>query len=143
VRQYLKRLVASRVARSNSNRIIMKTISPSEILFITKFVQNLISYKKYSDHFHVRVTEIRVSGRNIIFVIISNYTSQISFKHCTHLEITCAFLRHNACYNCQCRFAASTEDRLSLAASVPFLLLIMLKASSSRPNLLKVIERNR
>jgi hypothetical protein len=64
VRRYLKRLVASRVARSNSNRIIMKTISPTEILFMAKFVQNLIIYQKYSDHFHVGVTQISVSGRN-------------------------------------------------------------------------------
>jgi hypothetical protein len=36
------------------NGIFFKTVSPTEILLITKLVQNLISYKKYSGHFQIK-----------------------------------------------------------------------------------------
>jgi hypothetical protein len=43
-----------------SSGIISKSIGPIEILHITKFAQNLISYKKYSNYFHVGPTEISI-----------------------------------------------------------------------------------
>jgi hypothetical protein len=43
-----------RHASEISNGIFFKTISPTEILLITKLIQNLISYKKYSSHFQIK-----------------------------------------------------------------------------------------
>jgi hypothetical protein len=44
-----------------SNVSIAKTISLNEILDMTKFVQNLTSYKKHSSLFHVRNFSISIT----------------------------------------------------------------------------------
>jgi hypothetical protein len=56
----------SRRASELSNGIILRTISPTEILLMTKLVQNLISYKKYSGNFQVRLMQIGVFPLRLI-----------------------------------------------------------------------------
>jgi hypothetical protein len=61
VRRHSHRLVAqSRRASKSSNGIILKSIGPDEILYMIKFVQNLISYKNYSGHFRVELSQTTV-----------------------------------------------------------------------------------
>jgi hypothetical protein len=61
VRRHSHRLFAqSRRASKPSNWIILKSIGPNEILYMTKFVQNLISYKNYSSHFRVELSQTSV-----------------------------------------------------------------------------------
>jgi hypothetical protein len=43
-----------------SDDVIVKNISPIEILHLTKFVPNLTLYKKDSTHFYVGLTQISV-----------------------------------------------------------------------------------
>jgi hypothetical protein len=61
VQRHSHRLVAqSRRASKPSNWIILKSVGPNEILYMTKFVQNLISYKNYSGHFRVELSQTSV-----------------------------------------------------------------------------------
>jgi hypothetical protein len=53
-------IAQSRRTNGHSDAIIVKTIKATEISHICKFVQISISYKKYSDHFHVGLTKISV-----------------------------------------------------------------------------------